>query len=231
MTFTRYAIYYAPPADAEWSQFATQWLGWDMERGRPVTQPEMPDLDMAAITQVPRKYGLHATIKPPMRLAPGTDLDALQEACAALAKRQAPVSLEGLHLARLGRFLALRVTGDESALNALASTCVRDFDPFRAPASQAELERRRAARLTEGQEANLTLWGYPYVMADFRFHITLSGKLPKQDLPAVEAALETHLVPRLPHPFEIRDLALVGEDSDGRFHMIHRYALTGSGSA
>lgn len=231
MTFTRYAIYFAPPAKAEWSQFAAQWLGWDMERGCRLTQPEISGLDLEAITEVPRKYGLHATLKPPMRLAPGTCLDALQEACTALAAHQPPVTLDGLHLARLGRFLALRVTGDETALGHLAAACVQDLDAFRAPAPMAELEKRRGAGLTPAQEQNLLAWGYPYVLDQFRFHITLSGRLPKADLPAVETALETHLVPLLPRPFEIRDLALVGEDAAGRFHMIHRYALTGSAVA
>ncbi|MEX0304933.1 MAG: phosphonate metabolism protein, partial [Leisingera sp.] len=40
MTFTRYAIYYAPPADAEWSRFGASWLGWDMETGRELAHPE-----------------------------------------------------------------------------------------------------------------------------------------------------------------------------------------------
>ena len=227
MTFTRYAIYYAPPANAEWSQFATQWLGWDMARGRTVTQPEIPGMDMAAITQVPRKYGLHATLKPPMQLAKGYSLADLQTGCADLAARLTPVTLGGLHLARLGRFLALRVSGDETALGALASACVRDLDAFRAPAPKAELEKRRATGLSPEQEANLSAWGYPYVLDQFRFHITLTGRLPKAELPDVEAALEAHLLPLLPRPLEIRDLALVGEDTEGRFHLIHRYALSG----
>ena len=231
MTFTRYAIYFSPPAGAEWSKFASQWLGWDLETGCALPQPEIAGLDLAAITAVPRKYGLHATLKPPMRLASGHCLEDLQAACAALAARQAPLTLEGLHLARLGRFLALRVSGDESALNALAGACVADLDDFRAPASDTEMAKRRAAGLSAGQENNLSRWGYPYVMDEFRFHITLSGRLPKPELPAVETALAAHLLPLLPRPFEIADIALVGEDDAGRFHMIHRYPLTGSPTA
>lgn len=227
MTFTRYAIYYTPPATVDWSVFATQWLGWNMETGQSVAQPVISGLDLAEVTAVPRKYGLHATLKPPMRLAPGHSLDDLQQACAQLAARQAPVTLEGLHLARLGRFLALRVSGDEAALGALAAACVRDLDPFRAPATAGELDKRRAAGLSPAQEAYLTAWGYPYVLDQFRFHVTLTGKLPKAELGGVEAALEAHLMPLLPRPLQIRDLALVGEDADGRFHMIHRYALSG----
>lgn len=227
MTFTRYAIYYAPPAGAEWSRFGTRWLGWDLETGTDAPHPDLADLDIAAITVVPRKYGLHATMKPPMRLAPGTTLDGLQAACERLAAAQRPVTLDGLEIARLGRFLALRPVGDTAALDGLAAACVTQLDSFRAAAPEHELERRRAGGLTYAQEANLMQWGYPYVLDQFRFHITLTAKLPKPELPGVEAALASSLVPLLPTPFTIADLALVGEAEDGRFHLIHRYALTG----
>ncbi|NVK16998.1 MAG: DUF1045 domain-containing protein [Rhodobacteraceae bacterium] len=227
MTFTRYAIYYAPPADAEWSRFAASWLGWDIQTGKPLSHPDIAGLVIGAITEVPRKYGLHATMKPPARLAVGQTQAALEIACEAFAASQKPVSLDGLHLARLGRFLALRPTGDQYELNKLAANCVTEFDRFRAPLSTADMDRRRAAGLTSEQDENLTRWGYPYVFSQFRFHITLTGKLPKPELPAVEAALNEHLIPFLPSPFVIRDLALVGEATDGRFHLIHRYALSG----
>lgn len=227
MTFTRYAIYFAPPHGADWSRFGASWLGWDMETGEALPHPEVEGLDVAAITATPRKYGLHATMKPPMRLAEGYTQADLETACAALAATRAPVTLDGLQLTRLGRFLALRPVGDESALNALAAACVRDLDPFRAPAPEAELARRRAAGLSPAQDQNLVTWGYPYVLDQFRFHITLTGKLPKPDLPDVEEALQAHMNPLLPTPFVINDLALMGEDTEGRFHLIHRYALTG----
>lgn len=227
MTFTRYAIYFAPPAQAEWTRFATRWLGWDMETGSKIAHPVVAGVDVAAATEVPRKYGLHATMKPPFRLNKGQSQVDLQEACEQLAETRPPVTLDGFELARLGRFLALRPLGETAALNALAAACVRELDSFRAPASAAELNRRRASGLTPEQDANLLRWGYPYVMDTFRFHITLSGKLDKPTLKAVQAALENHLVPLLPTPFDIRDLALMGEAEDGKFHLIHRYALSG----
>ncbi len=230
MTFTRYAIYYTPPAASKWGRLGTSWLGWDLETR---TEPQPPQhaaltgLDIPALTGTPRKYGLHATLKPPMRLAEGITVSALDQACAALATRQPPVILTGLELARLGRFLALRTTGDEARLKALSAACVRDLDAFRAPATDAELAQRRQANLNNEQETNLTTWGYPHVMEAFKFHITLTSKLPKPALPAVEVALDAALGPLLPAPFEIRDIALVGEATDGRFHLIQRYPLTG----
>ncbi|KUP94442.1 DUF1045 domain-containing protein [Tritonibacter horizontis] len=231
MTFTRYAIYYAPPADAAWSKWAAAWLGWDMETGTPLPHPEAESLTaeglaITDVTETPRKYGLHATMKPPMRLAAGTDEAGLRAACTALAATRAPVTLNGLAIERLGRFLALRPVGDVAALNALAAACVTELDLFRAPAPEAELERRRAAGLTAAQDDNLLRWGYPYVLDQFRFHITLTGKRPKAELPVLEAYLAQELAPLLPRPFVIRDLALMGEAEDGRFHLVQRYALS-----
>ncbi|WP_271951524.1 DUF1045 domain-containing protein [Ruegeria faecimaris] len=226
MTFTRYAIYFAPPATAEWTQFATRWLGWDMEAGTEVAHPGLDGVDVAAVTEVPRKYGLHATMKPPFRLREGQSVTALQEACATLAASQCAIMMEGLEIARLGRFLALRPLGDTAALNALAAACVQELDMFRSPPSAAELDHRRASRLTPDQDANLVKWGYPYVLNAFRFHITLSGRLDKPVLDSVQRTLENHLGPLLPKPFRIADLALMGEAEDGRFHLIHRYALS-----
>ncbi len=227
MTFTRYAIYFAPPAEAGWTRFATQWLGWDMETGQPVAHPDIAGVDVSSVTEVPRKYGLHATMKPPFRLAQGQSFDGLHTACTEFAATRAPVALDGLEIARLGRFLALRPVGDTADLNALAAGCVRELDAFRAPAPQSELDRRRGAGLKPEQEANLVQWGYPYVMEAFRFHITLSGRLDKPTLTTVQTTLEDRLAPLLPKPFQINDLTLVGETEDGRFHMIHRYALSG----
>lgn len=226
MTFTRYAIYFAPPVTAEWTQFATRWLGWDMEAGTEVAHPGLDGVDVAAVTEVPRKYGLHATMKPPFRLREGQSVTALQEACATLAASQCAIMMEGLEIARLGRFLALRPLGDTAALNALAAACVQELDMFRSPPSAAELDHRRASRLTPDQDANLVKWGYPYVLNAFRFHITLSGRLDKPVLASVQQTLENHLGPLLPKPFRIADLALMGEAEDGRFHLIHRYALS-----
>lgn len=227
MTFTRYAIYFTPPAESEWVKFATSWLGWDMETGESVAHPVIDGMDVAAVTQAPRKYGLHATMKPPFRLRDRQSVDALTEACARLAQSQPPVTLDGLEIARLGRFLALCPLGDDTALNALAAACVRDLDSFRALASEAELERRRTAGLSPEQNTNLVRWGYPYVMEAFRFHMTLSGKLTKPTLKAVQDVLQLHLAPLLPTPFQITGLALVGEGEDGCFYLIHRYALSG----
>ncbi len=224
--FKRFAIYYAPNP-GPFADFGASWLGWDLTAGTPVAHARVEGLDVAALTETPRKYGLHGTVKPPFRLADGTDFDGLSAAAGSLCAGQAPVVQDGLALTRLGGFLALTVTGDTAALVDLAAAIVRGLDGFRAPASEEELARRRKANLSTRQEALLLQWGYPYVMEEFRFHITLTGKLGKDRAETVRQRLDPLVAPLLPAPFAINDLCLVGEDDDGMFHLIQRYALSG----
>lgn len=228
MEFTRYALYYLPPAEAAWARFATGWLGWDIQACVAVAHPSVDGLPLPVcdLTRTPRRYGLHATLKPPFRLAEGLDRAALESACADLCAALAPVRLQGLALTRMGRFLALRPVGPQTALNALAAACVRGLDRFRAPMDNDD-HARRAAGLTPRLAANLNDWGYPHVMDAFRFHITLTGRLAEPDLATTEAALTPLLAPLLPSPFAIADLALVGEAADGMFHLLRRFPLSG----
>lgn len=227
MTYSRFAIYYLPP-DGPLSDFGATWLGWDVVNGCEARQPSLPGLrDM---TMTPRKYGFHGTLKPPFRLAEEQSFAALDDACRALAAELAPVRCEGLNLVVLGGFLALTPFGVTTGLQRIAAACVRRLDGFRAPASAAELVRRRKAGLNPRQEALLAEWGYPYVMEEFRFHLTLSGRLPESELAYWTNTLRAHL-PVLPTSFIVDQIALCGERQDGRFQLIHRYTLAGNSSA
>jgi hypothetical protein len=137
-----------------------------------------------------------------------------------------PAACDGLELRQLGRFLALTPFGPLDGLQLIAEACVRDLDGFRAPAAEAELARRRKAGLSTRQELLLAQWVYPYVFEEFRFHMTLSGGLPKEDLRGWSDTMQVHL-PDLPAPFVVDQIALCGERQDGRFELIHRYTLTG----
>ena len=225
MKFDRYAIYFTPQGSL--AEAGAAWLGWDVARGCVVAHPAVAGLDVATLTETPRKYGLHATLKPPFGLAEGTTADGLLAEFEALCTRLSPVTLDGLALTPLGRFLALTPEGGTAALNAMAAEVVRGLDAFRAAPAEADLARRRQANLTPAQEANLSQWGYPYVMEAFRFHVTLTGKLPKSDLPRVTAALAPYIAPHLPQPFILDSLTLVGQAEDGMFHEVHRAALSG----
>lgn len=206
------------------ADFGASWLGWDVGQGCETRQPSLSGL--RDITMTPRKYGFHATLKPPFRLAEGQDVRALEAAASDLAVNLAPAICDGLELTILGGFLALTPQDDMQAVRRVAGACVRELDRFRAPASEAERVRRRKVGLSPPQEALLAQWGYPYVMEEFRFHMTLTSRLPQADFAVWSAAVRHHL-PDLPSLLVLDQIALCGEREDGRFEVIHRYKLTG----
>lgn len=223
MAYTRFAIYHLPHG-SELADAGASWLGWDAVHGVATRQPELEGLEAA--TGTPRKYGFHATLKPPFRLADGHTPRDLAKAVAELAGRTGPARADTLQIAPLGRFLALTICGDAKAINRVAAACVTGLDAFRAPATEQELARRRGAGLRSGQEDMLTRWGYPHVLNEFRFHMTLTARLPKAELAVWHDRLRAHLPP-LPAPFEVGHISLVGERADGRFEQIERFQLTG----
>lgn len=223
----RLAVYYAPRPGA-FADRAAAWLGWDPTLGHASPQPDLPGIPFPAIlTAEARRYGFHGTLRAPFRLAEGVSTDAARDAVSALAARLAPVVSDGLALENLQGFLALTPQGCEAALLDLGAAVVEGTNALRAPLSPAERARRRPESLTPRQRELLDLWGYPFVMEEFRFHLTLTDRLPDGEVAGVRAALAAHFAPVLPRPFVIEDLCLFGEDGEGRFHLMDRYALTG----
>lgn len=226
--FQRFALYYVP-RPGELAEATAAWLGWDIARARPVAQPRLSGLPLplADLTAAPRKYGFHGTIKAPFRLAPDVTLRALSAACATLAEELRPVVMRGLTLSSLGGFLALTPEGDDTDLMTLGAEVVSGLDHLRAPLTADEIARRQPDRLNPRQRDLLDHWGYPFVMEEFRFHLTLTGDLAPEVREATALVLEDWLLPILPQPFVIDDICLVGEDAAGRFHLMSRHALTG----
>ena len=160
-------------------------------------------------------------------LAEGFHADDLIETLSAFAAQRAPVQMGMMQVAALGRFLAVVPVEQPTTLERFAADLVRDFDRFRAPPTAAELARRKAQGLSARQLELLDAWGYPYVMEEFRFHITLTDALTDSERGPVMAAAAAHLAPALGEPFILRDLAVFGEDESGIFHLITRLPLRG----
>ena len=77
----RQAIYFAPPAGSPLARFGAAWLGWDPEAGAEVEGLPVAGLPLPreALVAAPRRYGFHATLKPPFRLAAGRDAAGLDD--------------------------------------------------------------------------------------------------------------------------------------------------------
>lgn len=175
----RYAIYFAPDSDTLLHRFGSSWLGRDAVSGTTLEQPTLGTIDanrQAELTATANNYGFHATLKPPFHLRDGSTEEQLLEEAAAFASGRAPFQIR-LVARDLSGFLALMQKESKAEMRELAADCVRHFDPMRALPGEAELEKRRASGLSAQQEEMLQRWGYPYVMGEFRFHMTLTKRI------------------------------------------------------
>jgi putative phosphonate metabolism protein len=226
--YRRYAVYYAPEPGTALADFGAAWLGWDAEAVAERAHPDVPGLPRPAadITAAPRRYGFHGTLKAPFRLRPDVGPEDLDHAVAALAAGEPAFALPPLRLAALGPFLALVPGGTEPRLDAVAAACVARLDVFRAAMAKEE-QARRADGLTPGQARLLGRWGYPFVMDEFRFHLTLTGPLEPPDRAAIAAALNPLLEPILAESQRFGSICIFGEPDQGPFRLLRRHRLPG----
>lgn len=192
----RYAIYFAPDRHSPWRQFGARWLGRDEHDSTPLAQPLLAGIsqeELARVTQEPRRYGFHATLKAPFYLAAGHDEASLIRRMGALAGALKPLALGPLRSASLGAFVALIPESSPPALQTLAAACVSDLDDLRAPMQEDERLRRGSKDLDERALELLRTYGYPHVMERFRFHLTLTGPIDGAVAQHIRSALAPEL--------------------------------------
>ena len=217
----RFAVYYAPAATSELARFAASWLG--EETGSAAGLPE--DL-LRDVVRIPRAYGFHATLKPPFALAHGATADALVTAIASLAADFTAFRAPPLGLSSVDGFLALVLRGPCPAMNDLAAACVTELDHFRAPLTDGERERRQSHGLSARQEALLDRWGYPFVLEEFRFHMTLTRRLDDGLRARIAGLLERRLACLLGREWCVDSISLVHQAScEEPFTMKARFSL------
>ena len=223
--FERYAIYVVPQGDL--GAAGAAWLGWDVNAGAEAPQVEDCRLDLPKLTETPRAYGFHGTVMAPFQIRDGASQEQLQTAFAQLCRHVSPVRCGVLEVVSLGRFVALIAQNGAADLIGMAAQVVQGLDIWRRPLPAAEIERRDRPGLSEAQRGYLRRWGYPYVMDAYRFHMTLTGRIPKADTKVAVQVAADYFMPQLPAQMNIEDLALVGQRADGRFVVIARYPLQG----
>lgn len=212
----RYAIFWLPPPGSPLAKFGRNWFGVCPETGETSEQSTFGlPADLAAeATARPRRYTLHGTIVAPFRAADGTDAGHLAQALRGFSGRRAALRTGPLRLTRLTRFLVLMPESHTAALDWLAADCVTHFNAFRAPTTPEDIARYPADRHSPRQRAHVRQFGYPYVLSDFLFHITLAGPLPGEQLDEVENALKPLLADVVGAPLEVGSLCLL-TDPDG----------------
>lgn len=226
----RYAIYFTPGQDDPLTRVAASWLGRDPFGGAHPPLPALTHLTPAEIafhTASARRYGFHATLKAPFHLAAGVSEAELDQVVATFAAAAEPVLLSKLAPTRLDGFMALTPGGPAPDLDRFAGEVVTEFDRFRAPLSDSEIQRRNPDALSPEEFRNLLRWGYPYVFESFRFHMTLTGRVSDADLPRVRAAIDEVFAPVLERPAIVDGLALFVEPEPGAPFMVRSWHRLG----
>ncbi|RWM68988.1 MULTISPECIES: DUF1045 domain-containing protein [Mesorhizobium] len=225
----RYAIYFTPRQDEPLARIAANWLGRDPfgTATRPVEAVgELSAAEVAFHTASARRYGFHATLKAPFRLASNETEAALRAALDDFALATPVVTIPRLVVSQIDGFFALVPEGPLPALNRFADDVVRDFDRFRAPLTEAEIERRSPDSLKPDEFRYLCQWGYPYVFETFRFHMTLSGRASLQESPRLRAAIDSLFAQVLQRPVPVDALTLFVETEPGApFMVLSHHAL------
>ena len=202
----RYAVYFIPEPGTALATLGSALLGRDSETGRVIPQtplPGFPSQCLHDLTADARRYGLHATLKAPFFLAQGMAEHDLLLAAANFAMSGQSIILPRLELVRIGSFFALVPSAKKpeeqkavESINMLAADAVSFFNPFRAAPSEQESARREPQKLTARQRSLLAEWGYPYVFDEYRFHITLTGKLRDSgEARSMEKCLRAYFTP------------------------------------
>ena len=209
----RFAIYFAPARDSRLAERAEAWLA----------QPELEALTVSA-----RRYGFHATLKAPMGLAPGVARAQLEAALAEFAGRSAAVEL-ALAPRLLGGFVALTAEPQPQAVTDFAADVVVAFEPLRAPLGAAETARRLGAPLSARQIELVERYGYPYVLDEFLFHMTLTDYLAEAQRAAMQARAVAWFADALATPVTLDRLVLFHEAEPGAaFRRLDDYLLKGA---
>lgn len=216
----RFALYYTPQPFSLLSEIGCKWLGRDALAQNEIEQDHFHGIKrcrLAEITRVPRRYGLHATLKAPFSLARDRNEDELRTAINEFTARWHVFSTAPLVLRQIDGFFCLCLEQQSRQLNALAAACTQEFDIFRAPLTRLELAHRHAEILTPSQNRNLSNWGYPHVLNDYRFHITLTGRIiDTSEIHFLRSLLSELFAPVLGKPLMIGAICLFIEPAYGR---------------
>ena len=227
--YPRYAIYFASSRGDVLDRFGAEHLGYDAWTGEDLPFP--PDVigaepDWRELTEDPRKYGFHATLKAPIALADGKTEAGLLRACAAFAETPRCIPVIAPVVDAISSFIAVIPKDRSRELEQLAAECVIAFDAFRAPLTAEDRARRSPERLTERQRDYLDRWGYPYVMEEFRFHMTLTGRIESPRRERVLSMLKDRFSAIGLQSLNIDAIAVFRQDAaSSRFRIIERLPL------
>lgn len=199
----RWAVYFLPAAGTVLGALGAAWMAGHARDPRLAS---------------PRRYGFHATLKAPFRLADGCTAAALHRSARRLAAGLETVSVPPPRVVAMARFLVLMPLGPCPAVDRLAARLTVALDPFRAP------QTRQYRGLSPRQRRNQRNWGFPWVLDDFAFHLTLAGPFAGPPDAGWLAAAQALFAPLRQTPVVIDAVSLCHQRDGADFREVARFA-------
>ena len=215
----RHAIYYVPDPSSALHELGSSWLGRDVFSNAVLPQP---DDRLTGFTMDACRYGFHGTLKPPFRMKENVSIDVFEAALSNLANQHESFSVGPIELRMIDGFLALVPVDENVELSHLAADCVQQLDNFRTPPGEAEVRKRRAVGLTVTQDALLQRWGYPYVLEEFRFHMTLTSCLSPEDAVWIHPLAQSYFKTVIGRPLQIDAITHMVEPDNGEALLVRQ---------
>ena len=220
----RLAIYFTPHPESEIALRAAAWLGRDVygnKSSMPIAMAGLTEQRQLELVCTPAHYGFHATIKPPFQLKQRKSIESLKLKLRQFADGWQRFVLPPLEVSFMHDFFCLRPTSPCLPLTKMAAEVTHYFDDFRKPLSNGDLEKRRQVGLSPRQELLLRTWGYPYVLEEYRFHLTLTGKVINEgEKKLLENELRRHFHPEICTDVMMDSLSLFMEEGSMPMRLI-----------
>ncbi len=234
--YSRYAIYYAPPKESNLEEFGRYWFGWDPLNAKLINNKRrinylngfgiknLKNIDKNVL--IAKKYGFHGTLIPPFKLNKNYSTNLLFKKTEDIAKKFKKFKFYKFKLKKINNFYAFVQNKKNNNINKLSNRLVRELFKFRSPLTKKEIDRRNPSKLSKLQLNILHKWGYPYLMSEFNFHMTLASEVTGNKLYFELKKIEKNKEIILNEINNFDKIYIFGENQKGMFENLENFSLS-----
>ena len=233
--YKRVAIYFLPKKNSSLENFGKNLLGRDINKKKKISLTRRQKYfinrgfmyfdELKDYCEQPAKYGFHATLKAPFRLKRNVKTKNFYDVISHIAAQHSRFKIKGLKIVYSKKFTFITSRKPNKLLINLENDLVKHLDTFRAELNKTEIKKRIPDSLTFKQNKYLKEWGYPFVLDQFKFHMTLMNQNNNKLSNKQKLELEKLIYKISNNLLEFNEISLLGENKNGYFEEIKRFKL------
>ena len=233
--YKRVAIYFLPKKNSSLENFGKNLLGRDINKKKKISLTRRQKYfinrgftyfdELKDYCEQPAKYGFHATLKAPFRLKRNVKTKNFYDVISHIAAQHSRFKIKGLKIVYSKKFTLITSRKPNKLLINLENDLVKHLDTFRAELNKTEIKKRIPDSLTFKQNKYLKEWGYPFVLDQYKFHMTLMNQNNNKLSNKQKLELEKLIYKISNNLLEFNEISLLGENKNGYFEEIKRFKL------